>query len=209
MDLLNRRSLLGFLLATSISVLPSIAAVSMAQEPVSSEPAVPPTVALPWKCVWRVTCLNAAGEEVTTAGTEYGVTANRAEAKAETATLDPLSCCVAQTPPSIYPIIVVGPAEKTGAFAISEKSATVNPCPSECQDSENGDWVVYFECTGRKGGSVSKSARGTTYCEALANARAYVCRMINLEAFGGACRCCTRVIQRPVCCQICVPRKRR
>jgi hypothetical protein len=209
MDLLNRRSLLGFLLAASISVLQGTSAVSVAQEPVPTETAVPPTAILPWKCDWSVTCINAAGDEVTTTGTEYGVTAYRAEARAESATYGPLECCVAQTPPSIYPIITVGPAEKTGGFAISENSDPVVSCPSACQDSENGDWVVYFECTGRKGGSVSKSARGTTYCEALTNAREYVCRMINLDAFGGSCRCCSRVVARPVCYQYCVPRRKR
>jgi hypothetical protein len=209
MDLVNRRSLLGFLLATCLSVIPATCDNSMAQESVSTESSVPPTLLLPWACNWSVTCIGPDGLEFTMSGTEYGVTANRAEIRAENATFDPINRCVPQTPPTMYPKIVVGPAYRTGGFAISEIREPANSCSPACQCTGDGDWVVYFECTGKNGGLVSKSARGRTYCEASANARSYVCRMINSDVFGGSCRCCSRVVERPACSQHCVPPKRR
>lgn len=69
------------------------------------------------------------------------------------------------------------------------------------------EWVVLYRCTSRNGGQIEVQMPGQTFCEAYSGARDIVCRYINDPAYGGACRCCYRVVKRPCCCH-CVTRCR-
>lgn len=208
MDLVNRRSVIRLAIAALLTVVPVTSTVLLAEDPVSSETTVPPRL-LPWGCSWSVTCLDGNGLEITMSGTEYAGTSDRALRKAEDAVLEALENCSPPTPPSDYPKTTCGPPFRTSGLASSEILEPVDFCSPACQCTGDGDWVVHFECSGKNGGSVSTSVRGRTYCEALAMARASVCRTINSPIFGGACRCCSRVVERPLCYQRCAPRKKR
>ena len=205
MDSVNRRSVIRFLLAVSFSVLPAAIAVSAAQEPVVMETTEPPTLLSCWACNWTVICYDSQGNQITTTGTETSPgSPSKAEAKAETQGTAYLNSSCPMGPRTLS----VGSAYPCG-YAASEIERIENPCSSPCQSMGEGEWVVYFQCTTRNGNLISKESRGRTYCEALANARASVYRMIKCTSSGGACRCCSRVVERPVCDQHCAPCRKR
>ena len=166
----------------------------------------PPGILSTWACAWTVNCTNFQGNPSTGTGTEYAATADRAAKKAENAAMNYFMSNCTSTPPCS---VIVGIPYQTSDFAFSEDHGLTNSCESTCQWTGGGEWAVYYACTNSGGVVVSKESRGRTYCEALADARASVCRMINSPIFGGACRCCSRVVERPACSQYCVPRKRR
>ncbi|GEM_PF-2417162 len=204
MDLLNRRSVLRFLLAASLSVLQPTSAISMAQESIAIEKTVPPTLMLPWACDWSVTCKGMDGNTTTTTGTAYHEFKDGAE-EAAVSEAENHFAANCDGPPSV----AIGHAYRTSGSSLSNGRGPVNPSSPECNYASAEEWLVKFECTGRKGGSYSKTSSGRTYCEALSKARAKVCEKINSPIFGGACRCCSSVVKRPVCYQRCAPRKKR
>lgn len=203
---MDRRAVLRFLIAALMSLVPATSAISLAQETVVMETTEPPGILSTWECTWTVNCTNFQGMPSTGTGTEYAATADRAARKAENAAMNYYNSNCTSTPPCS---VNVEKPVQTSDFAFSENDGLTNSCKSACQSTGGGEWVVYYACTTSTGVLVSKESSGRTYCEALADARASVCRMINSQIFGRACRCCSRVVERPACSQYCVPRKRR
>lgn len=205
---MNRASVSSVLsLLVAAFVFLSQSTMSVAQEAPAAAKVTPPVALPPWACDWLVTCIGLDGKETTTTGTAYGETKLEAE---EAAGLEAenhfAGCCDGRYPPNPMHI---GDGYPTSDDSLSKSHSPDKPTLSLQGRAASSEWVVKVECTGRKGGRLSKTSSGRTYCEALSNARAYVCKRINSPLYGGACRCCSSVVQRPICCQCCERRKHR
>jgi len=205
---MNRASVSSVLsLLVAAFVFLSQSTMLVAQEAPAAAKVTPPVALPPWACDWLVTCIGLDGKECTTTGTAYGDTFPwQAEEAAGSAAEDHFGCCCDGR---YAPTMVIGAPYQTSDDSLSKSHSPDKPTLSLQGRAASSEWVVKVECTGRKGGRLSKTSSGRTYCEALSNARAYVCKRINSPLYGGACRCCSSVVQRPICCQSCERRKHR
>jgi hypothetical protein len=102
-------------------------------------------------------------------------------------------------------VLVCGDCEQIFSMLPTKQAVSQDPA----------HWKVTYRCNTNDGNSVSLTAPGSTYCEALNKAKAAVCRRV--QAMGLCCSTTsTEVIQRPcpiqqckpVCKPVCKPKKR-
>ena len=153
----------------------------------------PPTVAdTSWGCDWTASC----GDK-TESGTVHGFnTEDEASAAATQAAID---SCIENCATSPCAITVGEPYQERPVVApgVDSKDAATQPL------SSSGLWKVAYRCTSRNGHSLEMKASGSTFCEAVSAARNRVCGQMSNPYFGGACRCCYQVLERPCCCHSC------
>ena len=192
------RSFLGLVVASTIGMLQS--ASLAAQEAVVAEKTVPPGILTMWCVDWTVTCTDLDGQRTTTSGRSLRGSPGDAEiaARDDAENHFALYCdggfSVEMTFSDPY---VCTPDPDPIAAGTSAPSPCVN------RSVAPGEWRVEYTCTDRRGGFLKKVSSGRTYHEALCKARQFICGSINKPWHGGACRCCSRVIQRPVCNPCC------
>ena len=200
----SSRSFLGLVIAATIGMLQG--ASLAAQEAVVAEKTVPPGIMTVWAVDWTVTCTDYDGNRVTTSGRSLGGSPDEAEIAArEDAEKHFASCCNGEFPVDMTfsePYVYIPDPNP-----IAPGTLAPTPCPN--RSVAPGEWRVEYTCTDRRGGSLKKVSSGRTYHEALCKARQFVCGSINKPWHGGACRCCSRVIQRPVCNPCCGARTSR
>lgn len=192
------RSFLGLVVAATLGMLQG--ASLAAQEAVVAEKTVPPGILTVWAVDWTVTCTDFDGNRVTTSGRCLRDSPGDAEICArDEAENHFASCCDGQFP------VDMAFSEAYVYIPDPEPVApgTSAPSPSARRSFAPGEWRVEYTCIDRKGGSLKKVSSGRTYHEALCKARQFVCGSINKPWHCGACRCCSRVIQRPVCNPCC------
>ena len=101
-----------------------------------------------------------------------------------------------QDPPLINDTTYVGdpyPEETVLPPGVEPEGATSQRVTS------SGQWIVLYRCISRSGKTLETESSGSTFCEAFAESRNFVCENIPNRPFGGACRCCYQVVQRPCC----------
>jgi hypothetical protein len=197
----SSRSFLGLVIAATIGMLQGAALA--AQEAVVAEKTVPPSILTVWCVDWTVTCTDFDGNRTTTSGRSTGGapgSPNDVEIVAQSDAENHFALCC----DGAFPVEMTF-SDAYVCIPDPEPVAPGTSAPSPCAKGSvaHGEWSVEYKCTDRKGGYLKKVASGRTYHEALCKARQFVCRSINKPWHGGACRCCTRVIQRPVCNPCC------
>lgn len=183
------KQLFGQLLVLVSMVIAAIVAVQGAQAFAWDPPEVAPSST--WRCDWTVTCGDKTG-----LGTASGSGKSMARSNAMTAAMQWCSNNCGTTLPAIalgmpyevIPVVKETPAEER-----------------RVQSRDSGaDWVVLFRCKSKQGPTLEiRSSPAATFCAAYTEAREFVCEAMANPFFGGACRCCYQVVERPCCCCCC------
>jgi hypothetical protein len=184
-----RQLIQRFLISTGLVVAAVVMLHSAAAHAQDQSAAVPPPVANTWRCHWDTSC----GGKVGSGDVHGYLTAQEAKSAAmqEAYQWAAANCGMSGCSFSIGIPYQEIPAEAPG---VELKDAEVK------RVSTTDEWVVCYRCTSRNGHSLCTEASGPTFCAAYSSARDFVCEQMQNPYFGGACRCCYRVVKRPCCC---------
>lgn len=148
-----------------------------------------PVVLTTWGCHWDVVI----DDEIVGTGDVHGISLKKnAKPAAFVAAAD---WADDNHPNESYEIRIGIPFEEEGVLPLG-----VEPEIAKTKRVTSGDqWIVRFRCLSRTGRTLVTDSSGSTFCEAYVESRNFVCENISNEIFGGACRCCYQVLQRPTC----------